>query len=411
MNILLDCCDRLVRKAVPLAGPEEKERWEKTLESIRRQLIGSGNTLLVGLIGGTGVGKTSLLNALVGQEIGETSPRRPTTSVPLGLLPIPTEDNLTSWLEGLGVEVVSDASLPTGLGLVDLPDLDSIKVGHRETAELLLGQLNGLIWVLDPEKYQDRRWWNDLLPAELRVAPRNLFVLNKSDRLTPSQTRMVMEDLRRTLSEFGLGNQKVIATSSDPETGPPQGIAELWEAIRTQISDFQLGTQLVLSRVDALVAEVTEVLRLDQLDELLGWEKTVMLVGREWGTAPEQTDVSVTAPLDNWWREVETRFPHGNQPEAIKPRELINQAVELTWAHTGEDPRRRSKRKRWWQLLRLPRTRQSDAVQVELFVQNLRKLGEPVVLNYLGPYFQAEAARREWEMERSRYQLPDYIEG
>ena len=44
-------------------------------------------TYVLALVGGTGVGKSSLLNALAGSSVSDASARRPTTAEPLAWVP------------------------------------------------------------------------------------------------------------------------------------------------------------------------------------------------------------------------------------------------------------------------------------------------------------------------------------
>lgn len=46
----------------------------------------SGDHTVVGFFGATGSGKTSLFNAVVGEDLGKAAARRPTTSSPLAAI-------------------------------------------------------------------------------------------------------------------------------------------------------------------------------------------------------------------------------------------------------------------------------------------------------------------------------------
>jgi ribosome biogenesis GTPase A len=48
-----------------------------------------GDAYVLAFVGGTGVGKSSLLNALAGETVSPASVRRPTTSVPVAWVPAP----------------------------------------------------------------------------------------------------------------------------------------------------------------------------------------------------------------------------------------------------------------------------------------------------------------------------------
>ena len=61
---------------------------------------------VLGLIGGTGVGKSSLLNAIAGVDVSPVSARRPTTMSPVALRPAGSQADAGPLLEWLGVAEV-----------------------------------------------------------------------------------------------------------------------------------------------------------------------------------------------------------------------------------------------------------------------------------------------------------------
>src|SRR3954470_10940974 len=61
-----------------------------------------GDAYVLALVGGTGVGKSSLLNALAGSVVSPASARRPTTSEPIAWIPSGEREALAPLLEWLG---------------------------------------------------------------------------------------------------------------------------------------------------------------------------------------------------------------------------------------------------------------------------------------------------------------------
>ena len=61
------------------------------------------DTYVLALVGGTGVGKSSLLNALAGTPVSDASARRPTTAHPMAWVPRPSRSDLAGLLDWLGV--------------------------------------------------------------------------------------------------------------------------------------------------------------------------------------------------------------------------------------------------------------------------------------------------------------------
>jgi len=157
---------------------EEAENLSQKLRSMQESF------LTIGFLGGTGVGKSTVMNALAGSEIASASHRRPHTDRVLiysheetgPLMPLLPGDDL-AWLP---VAHRSDAMRQ--VLLCDLPDFDSLLGEHRERVVQFLEHLDLLVWVTSPEKYGDGRFYEFL--TQVPKAKQNfLFVLNKTDLL------------------------------------------------------------------------------------------------------------------------------------------------------------------------------------------------------------------------------------
>ncbi|HQN19955.1 MAG TPA: hypothetical protein PKV86_12475, partial [Syntrophobacteraceae bacterium] len=64
---------------VSLSGEEKERLLEDAVRLVRKLDTVAESSLVAGLLGGTGVGKSSLMNALAGVPIAATSHRRPHT--------------------------------------------------------------------------------------------------------------------------------------------------------------------------------------------------------------------------------------------------------------------------------------------------------------------------------------------
>lgn len=156
-----------------------------------------GDAYVLALVGGTGVGKSSLLNALAGSVVSPASARRPTTAEPVAWVPRTGRDALGPLLEWLAVEDVHEHE-GMGLGAVailDLPDVDSIAPEHRQRVEALLPRVDAVAWVTDPEKYADAVLHDQFVRAWLPRIGRQVVLLNKTDRLTEEDGRGIRRDL------------------------------------------------------------------------------------------------------------------------------------------------------------------------------------------------------------------------
>lgn len=182
-----------------------------------------GSAYVMALAGGTGVGKSSLLNALAGHTVSAVQAIRPTTDEPLAWLADAVRDEAAPLLAWLGVHHAvghADADL-AAVVILDLPDVDSVRGKHRATVDEILPRIDALTWVADPEKYDDQR-----LHAYIRSlaghADRMRFVLNKADRLTADEADALQADWMRRLSEDGIPDPSVDVVSSTTLAGIPE---------------------------------------------------------------------------------------------------------------------------------------------------------------------------------------------
>ena len=182
---MTDDLHNLVDEAVALTGadaPGLLNAESPTLGDLR------GDLYLVGLIGGKEVGKTSLVNALVGEELSAPVGHGRGTETAIAYAHEAAVDALRPVLDEAvpgKYRIVTHAN-PALLRqvLLDLPDIDSKYADHVEVTRRVLRHLLFPVWVQSVEKYADRR------PQDLlrRVAEGNdpanfLFVLNKADQL------------------------------------------------------------------------------------------------------------------------------------------------------------------------------------------------------------------------------------
>ncbi len=173
---------------------------------------------MVALAGATGSGKSSLFNALAGAQVSLPGVRRPTTGVAHAVVwDAAGAGPLLDWLE---VPRRHAAGRPPGrrcdgLVLLDLPDHDSIEVAHRLEVDRLVGLVDLLVWVLDPQKYADAAIHDRYLRPLARHGDVMVVVLNQADRLAPTDVPdACLADLRRLLADDGLPDVPVLAVSA-----------------------------------------------------------------------------------------------------------------------------------------------------------------------------------------------------
>ncbi|AKK10369.1 dynamin family protein [Corynebacterium uterequi] len=195
---------------------------------------------LLAVVGGsTGAGKSALVNSVVGDHVTTSGVTRPTTRQPVLI----THPDNEAWfssphvLPGLAREVgaaadpqastlrvVTTSAIAPGLALLDAPDFDSIDAGNRQLAAQLLAAADLWVFVTTPARYADQLVWNFLHDA----AARNIEVIVVLNRVDASAAASVPQDLRRMMTEAGLGEAPLITVAFDAEfTGLLPGTEQL----------------------------------------------------------------------------------------------------------------------------------------------------------------------------------------
>ena len=173
----------LEQAEVQLLSPERRREFLETWKDISQQEANLDDAILIGLVGGTGVGKSTFINALAGQEVSRSSDRRPTTDRVIVYRHVNTELPADVPSQHFAQpEVLHDNDRIEKVVLFDFPDFDSAEVSHTHIIRQYLSYLDVLFVVVDDVKYADRRLYE--LLSELDHDARNVFVLlNKVDRL------------------------------------------------------------------------------------------------------------------------------------------------------------------------------------------------------------------------------------
>ncbi|MEV4753837.1 GTPase [Micromonospora sp. NPDC049559] len=236
------------------------------VERAGARLALSRDHTVVALAGATGSGKSSLFNALARFQMSPVGVRRPTTGVAhacvWGAL-----DGAARLLDWVGVlprhRFVRESPLDgedearlRGLILLDLPDFDSVERGHRLEVDRLLGLVDLVVWVVDPQKYADRVVHTDYLREFHRHRDVTVVVLNQVDRLSPQDSARVLGDLRRLLDADGLDGVPLLATSALHQAA----LAELRATLERTVAERQAALRRLAGDVDTVVEQLAEVM-------------------------------------------------------------------------------------------------------------------------------------------------------
>lgn len=181
---------------------------------------------LVVVGGSTGSGKSLLVNSLVGSDVTRPGVLRPTTTSPV----LVHDADSAAWfgaahvLPGLArvhegeargdheLRLVTSDAVPTGVALLDSPDIDSISVENRALAAELLAAADLWIFVTTAARYADAVPWEFLAQARLQGTPL-VIVLN---RVPTGAADTVKTHLGEMLAERGLGDTTIFAIDEQP---------------------------------------------------------------------------------------------------------------------------------------------------------------------------------------------------
>jgi predicted GTPase len=201
----LAALQRFLRAVDPYLPDNDLVAAHTMVERAGSRLALSQDHTVVALAGSTGSGKSSLFNALARLKLSPVGVRRPTTGIAHACVwgPLEPANRLLDWIGVLprqrfvresALDGDDEAAL-RGLVLLDLPDFDSVERGHRLEVDRLLGLVDLVVWVVDPQKYGDRILHNAYLKQFKSHGDITIVVLNQADRLSTNDTDVVLTDL------------------------------------------------------------------------------------------------------------------------------------------------------------------------------------------------------------------------
>ena len=233
---------QLTEQAASLSNQSAQliKAWQLDAAALRFHLSGSKTDKPINVVlGGTGTGKSTLVNRIVGHAVTAASFRRTFTTGPVAVIST-AHDLPDQWLGAAhipappgepprgqtgAVMVVVDSQSP--LTLIDTPDLDGDQPTNHAQADRAFRWAQRIIFVVTPEKYQ----MTELIPY-YRLAHRyeipSLFVMNKCEE--PA----VLDDFLRQLAERNWPDAEVFAVPRDDAAFEPPADENL-DALRTQL--------------------------------------------------------------------------------------------------------------------------------------------------------------------------------
>ena len=285
----------------------------ETLERLSQRRELSTEHTVIGFFGATGSGKSTLFNAIAGQNIALSAPTRPTTStVQAAIWEAEGSEELLDWLgidkrvypqtqalaaegeatEGNkatgGVTAPNAVTEPApglfnrirravggrgemrtrtgGLILLDMPDFDSVTTTNRDLAARMMRYVDVLVWVVDPQKYADAVIHRDFMVPLAASGAQALCVLNQADKLAPAEVPAVLASLTRLLQAEGTEAHLLAAPIAvSARTG--EGV----DVLRDLLAQVAAAKSLSLQRTDAQLHATAS-----QLRTYAGGEGTVL---------------------------------------------------------------------------------------------------------------------------------------
>ncbi|MFY9263361.1 MAG: ATP-binding cassette domain-containing protein [Actinomycetaceae bacterium] len=257
--------DRLLRlqAAVGAGGryfdPFVAARAQDDLRRAQERMRLGTDLTVVALVGGTGSGKSTLFNAITGLQFADAGEIRPTTERAAACTYRVDADALLDYLEVDPTRRIEHDSILTdgedpldGLVLLDLPDHDSVRVGHSVQVERLIPMVDLLVWVLDPQKYADQVLHHNYLRELERRADSMVIVLNQIDTVPEDGREILLADLHRLLEADGLGGIPVMTTSA--LNG--EGIEEVREHLYRVVQGPSATAQTAANELDAIAGRL-----------------------------------------------------------------------------------------------------------------------------------------------------------
>ena len=259
----LEALAKFLRLVDPYLPDADLVAAHTLVERAGTRLALSRDHTVVALAGSTGSGKSSLFNALARLKLSPVGVRRPTTGAAHACVwgPLEPANQLLDWVGVLPRQrFIRESALDgddevalRGLVLLDLPDFDSIERSHRLEVDRLLGLVDQVVWVVDPQKYGDRILHQAYLSQFRAHAGVTIVVLNQADRLSTNDTEVVLGDLRRLLEEDGLAGAPVLATSAKQ----PGMLAELRETLEKTVADRQAALRRLAGDLESVSEPLT----------------------------------------------------------------------------------------------------------------------------------------------------------
>ena len=275
------------------------------------ELFGSNidkRPLVVAFFGGTGVGKSTLLNRFAGQTIARTGVERPTSrevtifvhnSVEIKQLPKDFP------LDKVNIRQHQDEA-KREIMWIDMPDIDSVETANLEIVRDWIPYIDVLLYVVSPERYRDDKGWQFLLDQGYKHAW--LFVINQWYLGNHGGDDSVFGDFETQLQKAGFDQPLIYRTDclSDNNDDDFDQLAQNLLGIANDHTINELDRRCIWNRLQTLQSVLQQQIQsmgerkwFDQLDQTYkkNWSQAAIDIRQHLDLPIQKTAAKFTRPV------------------------------------------------------------------------------------------------------------------
>jgi energy-coupling factor transporter ATP-binding protein EcfA2 len=248
----------------------EREMVDQLEDYVIPRLTTIDAPLLTVVGGSTGAGKSTLVNSLVGHRVTAHGVLRPTTRSPV-LVHHPDDahwfgqERLLPELRRVAeatddpdaLQLVPSESVPSGLAILDAPDVDSVEERNRLLAAQLLAAGDLWLFVTSAARYADQVPWEYLKKA----AERSTAVAIVLDRTPEDAVQTVASHLARMLASRGLKDSPLFTVTEgvvdDQGLLPASQVVEIRSWLDSLAADADARAGVIRRTLEGAIRDLT----------------------------------------------------------------------------------------------------------------------------------------------------------